>query len=196
EEEFSVYPATLIIGGGVSGMKAALALADMGIKSIIVEKEKQLGGRLTNLHSMFPSDTKTEDILNPMINQIKKNKLITVMIDSELDELEGYIGNYKGKIKQKGKIKEIEFGTIIVATGFREIDLKGKYQSGKNKNIISQTELETKLKNNDLKEPKNVVIINCAGAMNEERPYCCRVGCGVSIKNAKLISQKYPKSKI
>jgi heterodisulfide reductase subunit A len=196
EEEFSVYPSTLVIGGGVSGMKAVLALADMGIKSIIIEKEKELGGRLTNLHSMFPSDTKTEDILNPLINKVKKDKLITVMIESELDELEGYIGNYKGKIKQKGKTKEIEFGTIIVATGFREIDLKGKYQSGKNKNIISQTELETKLKNNDLKEPKNVVIINCAGAMDEERPYCCRVGCGVSIKNAKLISQKYPKSKI
>jgi len=196
EEEFSVYPATLIIGGGISGMKAALALADMGIKSIIIEKEKQLGGRLTNLHSMFPSDTKTEDILNPMINQIKKNKLITVMIDSELDQLEGYIGNYKGKVKQKGKTKEIEFGTIIVATGFREIDLKDRYEYGKNENILSQTELETKLKNNELKEPKNVVIINCAGAMDKERPYCCRIGCGVAIKNAKLISQKYPKSKI
>lgn len=196
EEEFSVYPSTLVIGGGVSGMKAALALADMGIKSITIEKEKELGGRLTNLHSMFPSDTKTEDILNPLINKVKKDKLITVMIESELDELEGYIGNYKGKIKQKGKTKEIEFGTIIVATGFREIDLKGRYEYGKNENILSQTELETKLKTNKLKEPKNVVIINCAGAMDEERPYCCRVGCGVSIKNAKLISQKYPKSKI
>jgi heterodisulfide reductase subunit A len=196
EEEFSIYPATLIIGGGVSGMKASLALADMGIKSIIIEKEKELGGRLTNLYSMFPSDTKTEDILKPSIDKIKKNKLITVMTESELDELEGYIGNYKGKIKQKGKKKEIEFGTIIVATGFREIDLKGRYEYGKNENIMSQTELEVKLKANKLKEPKNVVIINCAGAMDEERPYCCRVGCGVSIKNAKLISQKYPKSKI
>jgi heterodisulfide reductase subunit A len=145
---------------------------------------------------MFPSDTKTEDILNPMIKKIQKNKLITVMTESELDELEGYIGNYKGKIKQKGKTKTIEFGTIIVATGFREIDLKGRYEYGKNENIISQTELETKLKANKLKEPKNVVIVNCAGAMDEERPYCCRVGCGVSIKNAKLISQKYPNSKI
>jgi heterodisulfide reductase subunit A len=196
EEEFSIYPATLIIGGGISGMKAALALANMGIKSIIVEKEKQLGGRLTNLNSMFPSDTKTEDILNPIINKVKKNKLITVMTDYELDKLDGYIGNYKGTIKQKGKTKEIEFGTIIVATGFREIDLKGRFEYGKNENIISQTELETKIKSNKLKEPKNVVMINCAGAMDEERPYCCRVGCGIAIKNAKLISQKYPKSKI
>jgi heterodisulfide reductase subunit A len=196
EEEFSIYPKTLIIGGGVSGMKAALALADMGIKSIIIDKESELGGRLKDLHSMFPSDTKAEDIIKPIIKKINKNKKIEVMTDSELGELEGYIGNYKGKIKQKGKQKEIEFGTIIVATGFKEIDMKGKYQYGKNPNILTQTELETKLKNNDLKEPKNVVIINCAGAMDEERPYCCRIGCGVSIKNAKLIAQKYPKSKI
>ena len=196
EEEFSVYPKALIIGGGVSGMKAVLALADMGIKSIILEKESKLGGRLKHLHSLFPSDTKAKDILDPMIKDVTKNKLITVMTDSELDELDGYIGNYKGKVKQKGKKKEIEFGTIIVATGFKEIDLNGEYQYGKNNNILSQTELETKLKNNDLKEPKNVVIINCAGAMDEKRPYCCRVGCGVSIKNAKLIAQKYPKSKI
>jgi heterodisulfide reductase subunit A len=195
EEEFSIYPSTLILGGGISGMKSALALAKMGIKSIIIEKEPELGGRLCNLHSMFPTDTKTEDILKPLIKEVTKNNYITVMTNAELDELEGYIGNYKGKIKQKGKKKDIEFGTIIVATGFREIDLKGKYQYGKNKNILSQTELETKLKNNSLKAPKNVVIINCAGAMDKERPYCCRVGCGVSIKNAKLISQKYPKAK-
>jgi heterodisulfide reductase subunit A len=196
EEEFSIYPGALIIGGGISGMKAALALADMNIKSVIIEKEEKLGGRLKNLHSMFPSDKKTEDIINPIIKKIRNNKLITVMTNSELNAIEGFIGNYKGKIKTNNKIKEIEFGTIIVATGFREIDLKGKYKHGKNKNIISQTELETKLKNNTLNEPKNIIMINCAGAMDKERPYCCRIGCGVSIKNAKLIHQKYPNSKI
>ena len=146
EEEFSIYPCTLIIGGGISGMKSALALADIGIKSIILEKESKLGGRLKYLHSMFPSDTKTEDILEPLIKKVNKNKLITVMTDSEIEDLEGYIGNYKGKIKQKGKLKEIEFGTIIIATGFKEIDLEGRYQYGKNTNIISQTELETRIK--------------------------------------------------
>jgi len=205
EEEFSIYPSTLMIGGGVSGMKSALALADMGIKSILIEKEPELGGRLRHLHSMFPSDIKTDEIIKPLIKKVTTNKLITVMTEAELVDLEGYIGNYKGTIKQKGggsgrkKEKEevvVEFGTVIIATGFREIDLKGRYQYGKNKNILSQTELETKLKNNSLKEPKNVVFINCAGAMDEERPYCCRIGCGVSVKNAKLISQKFPGSKI
>jgi heterodisulfide reductase subunit A len=197
EEEFSIIPATLVIGGGISGMKAALALADMGVKSYLIEKEKHLGGRLQQLHSMFPSDTKTKDIIDPMIAQVKKNKLITVMTEAELAEVDGFIGNYKATIKSKGKKKDIEFGTIIVATGFREVDLHGQYHYGKNENIISQTELEQKLKNKSFKKrPKNVVIVNCAGAMDEERPYCCRIGCGVSIKNAKLINDTYPNSKI
>jgi heterodisulfide reductase subunit A len=178
-------------------MKAALALADMGVKSFLIEKNQQLGGRLRQLHSMFPSDTKTTDIIDPMITQVKKNKLITVMTEAELAEIDGFIGNYKATIKTQGKKKEIEFGTIIVATGFREVDLHGQYLYGKNENIISQTELEQKLKNKSFKKsPKNVVIINCAGAMDEERPYCCRIGCGVSIKNAKLLSETYPHSKI
>jgi heterodisulfide reductase subunit A len=177
-------------------MKSALALADMGVKSYLIEKEKKLGGRLNQLHSMFPSDTKTKDIIGPLAEKVNKSKLITVMTEAELTEIDGFIGNYKGTITHKGKKKNIEFGTIIVATGFKEIDLDGEYQYGKNKNIISQTELEEKIKKGSLKKPKNVVIVNCAGAMDEKRPYCCRIGCGVSIKNAKLLSKKYPGSKI
>jgi heterodisulfide reductase subunit A len=197
EEEFSIYPATLVIGGGVSGMKAALALADMGVKTILIEKDKKLGGRLKDLHTMFPSDTKSKDIINPLIKEVNKNKSIKVITDAELVDVSGFIGNYEGKIKQKGKTSKLKFGTIIVATGFKEIDLDGEYQYGKNSNIISQTELEKKIKSNSFKKrPRNIVIVNCAGAMDEKRPYCCRIGCGVSIKNAKLIAQKYPGAKI
>ena len=196
EEEFTIHPGVLIIGGGISGMKASLALAKMGLHSYIIEKEPELGGGLRHLYSMFPSDVTTHEILTPLISEVTQNNLITVMTEAELTALDGYIGNYKGTIQQQGKNKEIEFGTIIVATGFREVDLKGDYHYGHNENILSQTELETKLKNNTLVKPQSVVMINCAGAMNKERPYCCRVGCGVSIKNAKLIAEKFPGTKI
>ena len=197
EEEFSIIPKVLVIGGGISGMKASLALADMGVKSILIEKENELGGRLKHLYSMFPTDIRTEDIIKPMIKKVNANKLITVMTDAELVEIDGFIGNYKGVIKHKDKKKKLEFGTIIVATGFREIDLEGRFQYGKNKNILSQTELEEKIKKGEFKKrPKDIVIINCAGAMDEKRAYCCRIGCGVSIKNAKLMAEKFPGSKI
>jgi heterodisulfide reductase subunit A len=196
EEEFPVHPSVLIIGGGISGMRAALALAKMGIKSILIEKKPELGGSLKELYTLFPSDIKADEIIQPLIKEVAKNKLITVMTEAELIDIEGFIGNYKGKIKQNNKIKKVEFGTIIVATGFKEIDPDELYQYGKNKKILSQTELEKKLKNNDLKEPKTVVFINCVGAMDEKRPYCCRIGCGLSIKNAKLLSQRFPGARI
>jgi heterodisulfide reductase subunit A len=196
EEEFSILPSVLVIGGGISGMKAALALAEMNVKSYLIEREKELGGRLKQLNTMFPTDKKAQDIIDPLIKKVTTNKLITVMTGAELVSIEGFIGNYKGTIKQKGKKKQLGIGTIIVATGFREIDLKGEYQHKINENILSQTELEEKIKKGTLKKPKNVVIINCAGAMDEQRPYCCRIGCGVAIKNAKVISEKYPGSKI
>lgn len=192
EEEFSVNPSVLVIGGGISGMKAAIALAKMGIKSYLIEKEEKLGGRLNRLYTLFPSDIEAKDIIEPVIEEVYNNDLINVMTNAELVSLEGFIGNYKGRIKHNDKIKEIEFGTIIVATGFKEIDLKGEYGYGISKNVLSHTELEEKLKNNSLKKNlKNVVIINCVGAMSEDRPYCCRIGCGVSIKNAKLLAQRY-----
>jgi len=197
EEEFSIIPKTLVIGGGVSGMKAALALANMGVKSILLEKNKELGGRMRELYSMFPSNIKTEDIINPLIKDIKKNKLITLMTDAELTDVDGFIGNYQATVNQKGKKKTIEFGTIIIATGFKEVDLQGEYQYKKNTNVVSQTELEGKIKHNSFeKKPKNIVFINCAGAMDEKRPYCCRVGCGVSIKNAKLVHERFPDSNV
>jgi heterodisulfide reductase subunit A len=196
EEEFSIIPATLVIGGGVSGMKASIALAKMGVKSYLIEKEKELGGRLKHLHSMFPSDIQAKDIIKPQKKEVNKNKLITVMTESELSNIDGFIGNYEGTIKQKGKKKKIEFGTIIVATGFKEVNIDHDYHYGENPNILSQTELEEKIKKGTLRKPKNVVIVNCVGAMDKKRPYCCRIGCGVAIKNAKLISEKYPGSKI
>ncbi|MCK4347796.1 MAG: CoB--CoM heterodisulfide reductase iron-sulfur subunit A family protein, partial [Thermoplasmatales archaeon] len=111
EEEFSIIPKTLVIGGGLSGMKAALALANMGVKSILIEKNSKLGGMLKELHSMFPSDTKTEDIINPLVKEVTKNKMINTMTDAELIDVDGFIGNYEGIVKQKGKEKKIEFGT-------------------------------------------------------------------------------------
>jgi len=197
EEEFSIIPKVLVIGGGISGMKASLALANMGVKSYLLEKEKELGGRLNHLYTMFPSDIKSKDIVEPLAKDVEKNKLIEVLKEAELVDIDGFIGNYKATVKYKNKKKQIEFGTIIVATGFREIDLKGQYHFKENNNILSQTELEEKIKTGKFsKIPKNVVIINCAGAMDKERPYCCRIGCGVSIKNAKLISEKFPGTKI
>ncbi len=196
QETVSVTPSVLVIGGGLAGMRAALSLANMNIQSYIIERKDELGGTLTTLHTLFPSDVKSSDVIDPVIEQVKGNEHITVFTGSELDTLEGFIGNFKATIKTPGGDEEIEFGTVIIASGFNEIDMTGRFGYGEGENIITQSELENMLIKGDLPKTDNVVMINCAGAMDAERPYCCRIGCGVSIKNAKLIKEANPKADI
>lgn len=196
EKSFSVKEKVLIIGGGVSGLTAAITLANMGIGSIIIEKERELGGRLRELYTLFPSDLKAEKIIEPLIERARRSKLIKILTEAELIDIEGFIGNYVAKVKHKNKIEEIEVGTIIVATGCREIDIGRDFHYKEDPRIISQIELEKMLKEKKIKHVDAAVFINCVGALDEKHPYCCRVGCGVSIKNAKLIKQSFPKSKV
>ncbi|KYK30228.1 MAG: hypothetical protein AYK23_01300 [Candidatus Proteinoplasmatales archaeon SG8-5] len=196
ERTVSVIPKTMIVGGGLSGMRAAISLADMGIDSFIIEKEKELGGNLRDLHSLFPSDVRAVDVLDPIIERVRKDEHITVYTEAELIELEGFIGNFNANIKTpKGEVEQ-EFGTAIIATGFKEIDLDGLCGYGQSPKIITQIELERMLKEGEVPEVRNAVMINCVGAMDEERPYCCRIGCGVSIKNARLLKEANPNSDI
>jgi len=196
QEEVDVTPSVMIIGGGLAGMRAALALANMKIQSYIIEKEKALGGTLNKLHSLFPSDVMASDIIGPVIQDVKESEYITVFTETVLDDLDGFIGNFEATLKTPSGEKKIEFGSAILASGFGEIDLTGRFGYGSSSKIITQTELEGHLKDDDLSKPSTVVMVNCAGAMDEERPYCCRVGCGVSIKNAKLLKEKYPEADI
>ena len=196
EEEVSVTPSVLIIGGGLSGMKSALALADMDIESYILEQETQLGGTLRKLHTLFPSDVKASVILDPIIKEVHEAQRITVFTGSSMESLKGFVGNFEATISTPEGPKELKFGTAIISTGFQEIDLTGRYGYGDSDRIMTQTELEGKLRDGNLKAPRRVVMINCAGAMEEERPWCCRIGCGVSIKNAKLLKERYPNSDI
>jgi heterodisulfide reductase subunit A len=196
EEEVGVTPIVLIVGGGLSGMKSALSLADMKIKSHIIERKPELGGMLNRLYTLFPLDSKASDVIDPIKKQVTESEYITVHTGSELTKIEGFIGNFIGTIQSSAGEQQIEFGTAILASGFDEIDLTGRYCYGNSDKIITQTALEKRLEDGSLEKPKQVVMINCAGAMDEERAYCCRIGCGVSIKNAKFIKERYPGAEI
>jgi heterodisulfide reductase subunit A len=192
QEEVDVTPGVLIIGGGLAGMRAALSLADMKIRSYIVEREDELGGTMRNLHSLFPSEIQARDIIDPLIEQVNASDYITVYPGSNVGTIDGFIGNFSADIETPSGDEKLEFGAVIIASGFNEIDMHGLYGYGESARIMTQMELEGHFKADDLERPKSVVMINCAGAMDEERPYCCRIGCGVSIKNAKYLKEKFP----
>jgi len=187
----------MIIGGGMAGMSAALSVADQGFKAIIVERGPQLGGLLNHIstityeHLAIPA----QDIVEARKTLVETNPNIKVYTHALIEEVKGYIGNYKIKVKTNGTRESFDVSTIIVATGMREIKPKGQFLYGTDPRVVTQLELEGMLKDKSLAAPQNVVIINCVGSKNEKQG-CCNLGCPVSVKNALTLKNHNPERKV
>ncbi len=191
---------SLIIGGGLTGMTAALELSKQGYESYLVEKEAELGGLMRRIHHEIDYERGIEkrDIqqqMKKMIEEIKKDKKIHLFINSTIKNISGYIGNFTSSIQTKDDEKEIEHGTIIVATGGNEY-LPNEYLYGQTENVLTQLELEEKLSKGAKFDANTIVMIQCVGSRNTERPYCSRVCCTEAIKNAIKIKELNPKAVI
>jgi heterodisulfide reductase subunit A len=199
----------LVIGGGMAGMTAALSVAEQGFNAIIVEKERQLGGILKNVsavsheHGEMPAD----EIVAAKKERVESHANISTYTGTEIEKIEGYIGNYKVKLKPNGggAGEDFNISTIIVATGMREIEPVGQFEYGNDPRVVTQLQLEGLIRswkgekesksgdsadlNLDLRianaaSPiREVVVINCVNSKNETRG-CCSIGCPVSVKNA------------
>ncbi len=182
--QLSVNHAALIIGGGLAGMTAALSLADQGFASYIVEKEDQLGGNYRYLYKTLEGlDTRKH--LKALLEKVYKNPLITVATSAQIKKIDGFIGNYKTTVQAKDGEKVFEHGIVIVATGAYENKPK-EYLYGQNAKVKTQRELESLIyeKSASLASAKNIVMIQCVGSRDKERPYCSRYCCSEAVKNA------------
>jgi heterodisulfide reductase subunit A len=190
----NVTPIGLVIGGGVSGMTAALELANQGFEVHLVEREKTLGGHLRTLHYLLDGNNPKER-LDALVKAVMENDKIHVYLGAEVADITGFVGNFKSHIKQQnGEEKEVEHGIVIVATGATEYK-PTEYLYGKDPRVMTQHELEEKIANGEFRA-KNVVMIQCVGARNEERPNCARICCGQAIKNALKIKEVNPETEV
>jgi len=195
EIEMEVTPAALVIGGGIVGMEAALNLAGQGFDVHIVEKEPELGGNLLNVHKLFPVNQEAIKLIKPLVEQIKNSPKIKTHLSSRVKQVTGFIGNFDITLDEKDKDNKFKVGTIIVAVGAQPLKPTGQYGYGKIANVITQQELEERMKKGDTLG-ENVVMINCVGARVPERTYCSRICCTTAIKNASLIKESNPKAKV
>ncbi len=217
---FDLTKRGLVIGGGLAGMTAAIGLAHQGFQTVLVEREKELGGHLKHIHYTLSGEN-VQDLLQSLIKKINDDSRITVYKNSEIKEIDGFIGNYKTKIKEKesGKEHEVDHGIVIIATGGEENKPK-EYLYGKNERVITQREFEKKLAeaeyqksevrsqksenmqqktdnlSSDICNLSSVVMIQCVGSRNDEHPYCSRYCCSQAVKNALKLKEKYPESSI
>lgn len=190
EPQLNVIQKGLIIGGGISGMKAALSLANQGFDCAIVEKEKELGGNLKNIYYTLEGNN-PQTLLNETINAVLQNPRIKVFTNSEIKSISGYVGNFKSVILTNGIESEYDHGIIIVAVGAKERVPKD-YLYGQDQRIITQKELEKKIvfNWNEIDKIKHIIMIQCVGSRTAENPNCSRICCSIAIKNALKIKEK------
>ena len=195
EIEVKVAPSALVIGGGVVGMEAALNLARQGFDVHLVEKEPELGGTLRSVHKLFPTNQEATKLIRLFVEQVEKHPKIRTYISSKVKEVTGFIGNFDVNLDGKGGKSKFNVGTIVVATGADKLKPVGQYGYGKMPNVITQLELEERMKRG---EPlgQNVVMVNCVGARIPERTYCSRICCMTAIKNASLIKESNPETRV
>jgi len=199
ELDLEVNPSALVVGGGISGMSAAMSLARQGFTVHLIEKEAELGGILRHLHKLEPTGRAASEVLREAVTAVNANGNIHVHKSTLVKEMEGFIGSFDVTLQKKGsRIPErINVGTIIVATGAEAFKPVGMYGYGEHKNIITQLELEQLLKKGELKESRKVVIIQCVGAREKTgRTYCSRICCIVAVSNALLLKKLYPNVEI
>jgi heterodisulfide reductase subunit A len=94
EPEIEVQPSILVIGGGVSGMTAAISLANQGFNVSLVEKNKELGGKLCELYRLYPSDKLSSEVLGEYIQAVRSNPKIKIYTSSTVKRVDGFIGNF------------------------------------------------------------------------------------------------------
>ncbi len=195
-----IEKSALVIGGGISGMTAALALARQGSDVYLVEKENLLGGNLRHTHYLLNGDNPQEE-LSRIKDEVAQSWKIRVFTGARIENIEGTIGNFKTKICTRGESKEFTHGVVIVATGAEQYRPQ-EYLYGQSDKVLTQRELEKRLASGEgfLKTSgngaKTVVMIQCVGSREEGHPYCSRVCCADAVKNALKIKSLSPETNV
>jgi heterodisulfide reductase subunit A len=200
-----VEQTTMVIGGGVAGLTAALNLGKQGFQVHLIEKKDKLGGKVLEYNDLFNTKVSKEDVKR-WIEDVKNHPNITVHLNSKINDIRGFVGNYNIQIEGNDSKGEDKFkvGTIIVATGAnqskpeRYVDLVEKYPN----KIITQSELDS-LKDDEIIDFKDATVILCVNQRENEdnkgekiKTYCSNVCCMAGLKNIQRLLEVNPEARI
>ncbi|MCK5561226.1 MAG: CoB--CoM heterodisulfide reductase iron-sulfur subunit A family protein, partial [Thermoplasmata archaeon] len=194
----------LIIGGGVAGITAALELLKHGINVHIVERTAKIGGRAFELD---PERLVEEGITLPNIDDLTSNENAEILLESEVEDIQGTFGNYHIKIKthEEESQKELDVGAIIIASGSELFNAKEVPEySYQDEDVIDFFELDKMLANKELQVPssgqvpKSVNFLQCVGSRDETKGnrHCSLLCCTYAIKQAIKIKNLSPGTEV
>ena len=184
----------LVIGAGVAGMTSALTLAEQGFEVDLIERSNVLGGITRRIHFNLDGED-VQKFLGDLINKVQEHPNIRVYTDTWIVDVHGYVGDFTTEVmRYRGRVVEkLEHGVTIIATGAEEYK-PDEYLYGRDPRVLTQLELEeeTLKKNPDIINCDNLVMIQCVGCRDDNRPYCSRVCCNRAINNALKLKEIRP----
>ncbi len=197
----------LVVGGGVSGMQAALEAAQAGYQVKLVEKEPELGGKMSTWYKNTPLGPPYQELseitIQQTIDNIKANSNISVFTGTTIEKISGAPGMFDVTLSNGAGAQKI--GSIVLAAGWKPYD-PSKLEHlayGKFPDVITSVQMEEMAKNgkitcpSDGSEPSVVAFVQCAGSRDENHlPYCSAVCCRVSLKQAEYVKEQNEENKV
>ena len=192
----------LIVGAGPAGLAAAHALASVGQRAILVEKEQKLGGApiLSGYAKLVPSGEWAKDAIGGMVGRVEQNSLVSVHRNSRIAKFEGEPGNFTARLSNG---TTIEAGAAILTTGFTHFDSvnKPEWGFGTFPDVVTTTQVEQMISSgrgircpSDGRKPQRVAILLCVGSRDRQigREWCSKICCTVSCNIAMEIREELP----
>ena len=199
----------LVVGGGLTGMTAALEAAKAGYETVLVEKEDMLGGYMKDVYRLPPCDPPYESLqdfsLEEMTALISNEPNVKVYTGATMASVAGAPCLFDVEISRNGSTSSERVGAIVLATGSVPYDASklSALSYGTSPDIITARDLEAMFKGGDVKKPSNgqpvgsVAFVLCAGSRDQEHlPYCSSACCVESLKQAMYFKQANPETPV
>ena len=192
----------LIVGGGPAGLAAAHALARVGQKSVLVEKEDRLGGApiLSGYAKLVPSGEWAKDAIGGMVQRVEDDALVEVRKGVKVTAFDGAPGAFTATLSDGSAVQA---GATILATGFTHFDSlnKPEWGFGLFPDVVTTTQVEQMISSgkgvrcpSDGRKPQRVAILLCVGSRDRQigREWCSKICCTVSANMAMEIREELP----
>ncbi len=195
-----VVQSALVVGGGVSGMTAALCLADQGFDAVIVEKSERLGGNLWNLTAL-DNGVSRESIdprayLAALIRRVEAHPRVRVLTEASIQRAGGHVGRFSTVVTTPSGEETVTHGVTLIATGGVPFEPAGRYGYGDHPGVITQSRLESMLGEGEPFPHKRIVMIQCVGSREAGAEGCSRICCQQAVKNANRIKAAAPSASV
>jgi heterodisulfide reductase subunit A len=184
-----------VIGGGISGLTVARSLAARDVPVTLIEREACLGGTLKSINLLSPSYCDSAKYVGEVAARVSEDPNVEVWTSSRVTGVAGHAGDYRLTVESAGSTTELSVGCVVLATGADVLVPNGLFEYGDNTKVVTQLEFEAMLRKG-LGAVKRIVMIQCVGSRNKERPYCSRVCCTATVKNTITVLEQVQNAEI